>query len=132
MRTRQNNISTPPSFEHCGIGHNTHVFKYLKQGGGFGTGGIKRAVITAVENIQPTGRQRVINRPHEIHARKFRRSFIYREYIANNHIARCWRKRASDGACIAHPNFYARRLRNIEPVTHIFGQLGIKLHNGIA
>ena len=39
---------------------------------------------------------------------------------------------ASDGACITHPNFYARRLRNIKPVTHMFGQLGIKLHNGIA
>ena len=99
---------------------------------GFGAGGIKRAVIAAVENIQPTGHQGVINRPHEIHTRKFHRSFIYREYIANNYIARCRCKRASDGARIAHPNFYARRLRNIEPVTHIFGQFGIKLHHGIA
>ena len=53
----------------------------------------------------------MINLPYEIHACEFRRGFIYREHIANNHIARCWRKRASDGARIAHPNFYARRLR---------------------
>ena len=132
MRASNNDVAAAAALQHCRIRHNTHVLEHLKQGGRLGAGTGQRRPVTAVQDVQATGCQRLGDGAGELDGGKRLGRGVTGEYVTNQHITGCGREGRGDGARLTHTNLHARRLGDVEPGAHILGELGIQLNNRVA
>ena len=132
MGTGDNDVAAAAALQHCRIRHNAHVLEHLKQGGRLRAGTGQRRPVTAVEDVQAAGCQRLGDGAGELDGGERLGGGVPGEYVTNQHVAGCRGKRGGDGTRLAHTNLHARRLGDVEPGAHILGELGIQLNDRVA
>ena len=132
MRTGDNDVAAAAALQHCRIRHNAHVLEHLKQGGRLRAGTGQRRPVTAVQDVQATGCQRLGDGAGELDGGKRLGRGVPGEHVTNQHVTGCGREGRGDGTRLTHANLHARRLGDVEPGAHILGELGIQLNNRVA
>ena len=132
MRTGDNDVAAAAALQHGGIRHNAHVLEHLKQGGCLRAGTGQRRPVTAVQDVQATGCQRLCDGAGELDGGERLGRGVPGEHVTNQHVAGCGREGCGNGARLTHANLHARCLGNVEPGAHILGELGIQLNDGVA
>ena len=132
MRTGDNDVAAATALQHCRIRHNAHVFEHLKQGGRLRAGTGQRRPVTAIEDVQATGCQRLGDGAGELDGGERLGRGVPGEYVTNQHVAGCGREGRGDGTRLTHANLHARRLGDVEPGAHILGELGVQLNDRVA
>ena len=132
MRASNNDVAAAAALQHCRIRHNAHVFEHLKQGGRLRAGTGQRRPVTAVQDVQATGCQRLGDGAGELDGGERLGRGVPGEYVTNQHVAGCGREGRGDGTRLTHTNLHARRLGDVEPGAHILGELGVQLNDRVA
>ena len=132
MGAGDNDVAAAAALQHCRIRHDAHVLEHLKQGGRLGTGTGQRRPITAIEDVQATGCQRLGDGAGELDGGKRLGRGVPGEYVTNHHVTGCGREGRGDGARLTHTNLHARRLGDVEPDAHVLGELGVQLNDRVA
>ena len=132
MGASNNDVAAAAALQHCRIRHNAHVLEHLKQGGRLGAGAGQRRPVTAIEDVQATGCERLGDGAGELDGGERLGGGVPGEYVTNQHVAGCGREGCGDGTRLAHANLHTRRLGDVEPGAHILGELGIQLNDRVA